>query len=961
MKRKILLGLTLLFLLVTLTACNKKFTVSFDTQGGSAIESVEVKKNKTVERPSDPVKEGFVFVEWQLDGVAYDFDSKVKGDITLVAKWEESSSSVKKLSQPKNVKVVENRVSWEAVEGAESYEVYVDGTKHEVNTNALEVNAADLTIASIYVVAKNSKASSEKSETLVYEKKYSDSELEELLGADIISEIEQAPEQKEYFNRIALCTVKYNFSIAELSQMESPLELLAYIEEGRTKDLLAFFLMYIDTFLELNMNSDMGEEMVCPVTDEQIQTFYELLKSLNGYASNYENAKDDARFMNLVLPVLCEPAYNNHSVQSLIGDITQTDSYSNTYYEVRRNGLNFVFTNKYLNVEYTMTYDELNSLLEFYDEIGKLEMMGSVISEVASQYSNYFVSKIRMSILEEGLAIASANFEEFYAYVEENVDSLAAIIEKLYNSYLTVMGYEEKVNELMEKFNTIESEEQLTAVLTDARNFALQVIDLLRDTLPTQAEVEELGELIKVLDFSELVLPNIADENVDVIAKSISMVIDGVKQMLAAIETITVEDIEKLLPVMSGAITEEAIAVVEKVLTGIINKVKESEQVKNYDLADLFDLIESVLKVGNMDIKSQLSILFNTQLTEAEYKVIEAELKSIIQYIEAYDTADLEAILDAYFEGEIDFLQFIYEIFDLVDYLVDYSSANLITKYEAYFKGVFEMNYREDDPELATKLFNALVANYNNYKPYIKASIKAGVGMAFGEMPGFEKEMVLSIQLMAIQDSFTNASAVAFVNAYNAIGEATGMYPAQEFALFNENFEANIERLMSLIGKHEIEWTENDNLLVEELEDHFPIDWPTLNLFEAVHNTSNNTIDLVVKEEYRDLFTELTSMSCTDLEVGVTSYNGYGYGIEVEYIISEEQFVLCQISIESIQMALLESYPTYDVFKIEECELYICNGYTDMYGQEHLWTESLFNIDLTDFVEMIYSYEAPLE
>ncbi|MBR5517990.1 MAG: S-layer homology domain-containing protein, partial [Clostridia bacterium] len=69
-----------------------KYTVKFDTNGGSTIKSVTVEKNETVEEPAAPAKEGFNFEGWYTDKAftnAYDFATKVTKNITLYAKWTE--------------------------------------------------------------------------------------------------------------------------------------------------------------------------------------------------------------------------------------------------------------------------------------------------------------------------------------------------------------------------------------------------------------------------------------------------------------------------------------------------------------------------------------------------------------------------------------------------------------------------------------------------------------------------------------------------------------------------------------------------------------------------------------------------------------------------------------------------------------------------------------------------------
>ena len=65
------------------------YTVSFDNDGVITKESVDY-KNK-VSEPSEPVKDGYVFLGWYKDDKLYDFNSLVKEDFTLYAKWEQDN------------------------------------------------------------------------------------------------------------------------------------------------------------------------------------------------------------------------------------------------------------------------------------------------------------------------------------------------------------------------------------------------------------------------------------------------------------------------------------------------------------------------------------------------------------------------------------------------------------------------------------------------------------------------------------------------------------------------------------------------------------------------------------------------------------------------------------------------------------------------------------------------------
>ena len=63
-------------------------TVTFDSAGGTQVDSVSLRHGDLAEEPADPALEGYEFKGWMLDGAAYDFDTPVTADITLTASWE---------------------------------------------------------------------------------------------------------------------------------------------------------------------------------------------------------------------------------------------------------------------------------------------------------------------------------------------------------------------------------------------------------------------------------------------------------------------------------------------------------------------------------------------------------------------------------------------------------------------------------------------------------------------------------------------------------------------------------------------------------------------------------------------------------------------------------------------------------------------------------------------------------
>ncbi len=69
-----------------------RYTVKFDTDGGSAIKNASVTRNSKVTEPDEPTKDGFVFDGWYTDKdltEKYDFEAPVTKSFTLYASWSE--------------------------------------------------------------------------------------------------------------------------------------------------------------------------------------------------------------------------------------------------------------------------------------------------------------------------------------------------------------------------------------------------------------------------------------------------------------------------------------------------------------------------------------------------------------------------------------------------------------------------------------------------------------------------------------------------------------------------------------------------------------------------------------------------------------------------------------------------------------------------------------------------------
>lgn len=72
-----------------------EYTVTFDSNGGSAVKAQTVEQGKKVVLPAEPTKDNCDFVGWYTeDNKPYDFDSAVNANFTLYAKWQEIKPAV---------------------------------------------------------------------------------------------------------------------------------------------------------------------------------------------------------------------------------------------------------------------------------------------------------------------------------------------------------------------------------------------------------------------------------------------------------------------------------------------------------------------------------------------------------------------------------------------------------------------------------------------------------------------------------------------------------------------------------------------------------------------------------------------------------------------------------------------------------------------------------------------------
>ena len=104
-------------------------TVTFNSNGGSPVDSQIVEVGQTIVEPQNPTRVGYDFVGWFLNEVEFDFNDPITRSIELVAKWNPQSQPqptntqpVVKPEQPKEVLPIQLPIQKETVQEEDKVE-----------------------------------------------------------------------------------------------------------------------------------------------------------------------------------------------------------------------------------------------------------------------------------------------------------------------------------------------------------------------------------------------------------------------------------------------------------------------------------------------------------------------------------------------------------------------------------------------------------------------------------------------------------------------------------------------------------------------------------------------------------------------------------------------------------------------------------------------------------------------
>ena len=132
------------------------YLVTFNSNGGSVVAPVKTGLAKTIKKPENPVKEGYHFVGWYLDGEKFNFDTEITENITLQAEYEKQEEVMYTLAfdslggnKLENIMVKENTVLEAPIPERDGYE-FVGWYYHNKEFDFSNLITSDMVLVAKY-------------------------------------------------------------------------------------------------------------------------------------------------------------------------------------------------------------------------------------------------------------------------------------------------------------------------------------------------------------------------------------------------------------------------------------------------------------------------------------------------------------------------------------------------------------------------------------------------------------------------------------------------------------------------------------------------------------------------------------------------------------------------------------------------------------------------------------------
>lgn len=820
---RVLLLITIVCLVGFFTSCTKKYTVIFDSCGGTVVETISVKNKKTVQKPTDPQKEGYTFEYWSLNGEYFDFSTKITSDITLVAVWKQIlNEPTRKIMTPKNVKINENVVSWDAVEGATGYIVYVDGSAVEVSNTMYTLTNIDKIEVLICVVAKDINSVSKLSTSVAYRKELDNAKVQEVIAKFDIPTTGYEESAKE----LAYALEKYDITPEEVLGIVSeiskdPAAVLKLLQLENAKEMLEVVAIYecILTLIQLDQQVSIFSK-ISESTHTLIETLYRDLISNELYSTttDYEKYSDDIVFATQLAPYVLYATAQNISYADIILDFIDCGIVS-----IYRNGSNFIL-NIPGHTEFVISNEQIKLYNAYFCDLNtiQLENYRDALGELYSYNLSLILNSQTNS--EAMLNLIESQLNDLRSCILVNADEVICAIKQ-------VLTVQEKLTPIINEFENVVEIEDIVSDIALLPTFLEQVvslkdqaIDIIISLLPTSKQCEALDSILQQLRLMNI---NFLDETYEY-AQNPYGVVEALNKVLIFLKSIdtknyNLESIFKAYVFNYIIDYDTANNEVAKLVNNLFTTLKDA--VTSYGVSEN-DLITILSKYLSQKYHSYyinfLQTMFGFEINEEQVSKVISILTRFLNYIgkqkiTANDVSKIFETIPAYIKGDVSFEQLIYNLVSevVLPKIIDYINEDLIDEVDPYLKNMTEfINLTEDASIDGEKLVTVLKDNVEAIKDF---SYWLFLRMCFeGNYDGLEPTLNFLIKI-ASDETKLNGISKLIIGLQEVLGKYSNefffdFFPDELYyeQLTDANLLTNLTKAKQLVGKNDDEITNED-------------------------------------------------------------------------------------------------------------------------------------------------------
>lgn len=828
---KLSLVLTLVMSLVTLASCGKKYTVTFDSNGGTPVASVEVKKNKKVAEPVAPTKDSYVFEYWTLNGEKFNFETEIKENITLVAKWKPViSQPAVKPSAPKNVVVTDKTITWDSVTDATEYVVYVNGVSRVVNTTSVNLNELNIPTDAIEVVISIASRNGSAESSVVVA-----TTIRKELSKEEVQKVSQTLQLNEGYSKELLYIIKNK----NLSLDETILELNTYYSFASTSSQQEI----LSHTLEILMSNEVSDSLELILSYYYMQVSKYVEDTINNLNNQIKEIKDsysedlmDPSFINRdILYPLLKIHFDSgcNSVQNTL--ISYLPYASLIGYKVTRDGDKIKFYQNEIK-NYTITLSNLDEFLNSKYEDTFMNANLVIDAENAYRFNLLEVLSSNLSSFKETL---DSTYLTFKGSVSVNLPVISEYIKNVITKSSTNQEIILAINEVKESFNKMSMGlAQIDDVMNACIKLKDEAVDIMIDVMPTQEQWNAITNII-VGPFNEIfgmeVIIGSNYNNVKVVLDILNFLktINSTKYDLKKIVDFVLEIVSNPeMPNVSEEKLNEVMQVLMQIgtdLSKVLPKIEFVEVDQNVVYQKVLEILAELEKQG-LPILSTYQVIFGKELTKEELVKLNNLISQIVvslskfQFNQESIQTIVENIVSLGYVTPKTSIEIANILFDVLDQVLNVELINMLKEYVISASEFIAYQYDIDFEEI----IDTISDNLSVVKELVRIWTIDNLGnYILGKKEHFEHTKSTIDKYIALLSNENKYNSL--MNIVKMVCSMTG----ENFEEISVIFDVNqLELLKGLVGKPDSELSEEEENLISIYNSFIPSWHSNVDYFE---------------------------------------------------------------------------------------------------------------------------------